>query len=145
MDYEELAVRLLDTLQSLHKKKPPPFFNEALQGEAFVLHYIALRGGHVLPGEIGHEMGVSTARVAAALNSLEKKGLITRRIDTGDRRKILVEITEEGKAFTEKQYRAVIGGITKMLALLGERDANEYIRIMGKLAEMAPGPSPDDF
>ena len=109
---------------------------EAMHGEAFVLRYIMLQEGDVLPGEIGGEMGVSSARIATALNSLESKGLITRQIDLNDRRRILVRITPEGRAFAEEQEQAVVEGTAKMLALLGEHDAKEHVRIMGRMAEI---------
>ena len=135
MDYTGLAAELLEKMQSLHKAKPHRLINEALQGGAFVLQYIAFHGGDVLPGEISQEMGVSSARVAAALNGLEDKGLITRKIDQSDRRKILVGVTREGKEYTERQYHAVTEKAAELLELLGEHDAREYVRITGRLAE----------
>ena len=140
MDYPALAVRLLDSMQALHRFRPQKHINEAMQGEAFVLRFLMtheMHGGGVLPGQISGEMGVSSARVAAALNSLESKGLITRQIDLSDRRKILVKITGEGKALARQQQQNVVAGAAKMLALLGEHDAQEYVRITGRLAEIA--------
>jgi len=137
MDYAALADKLLDSMQALHKARPQKHINESLHGEAFVLRFIASHGSDVLPGDISGEMNVSSARIAAALNSLESKGLITRRIDLSDRRKILVAITPEGKVLARQQHQAVVAGAAKMLALLGERDAAEYVRITGKLAEIA--------
>ena len=139
MECSELAAELLNGIKSLHKIKSQKNINEAMQGETFVLNYIAIHGGDVLPGEIGNEMSVSSARVATALNSLEQKGLITRRIDTNDRRKILVGITQEGKVFAEEHQQTVLRVASKMLELLGEHDAKEYVRIMKKLAEMLSG------
>ena len=136
MDYSDLVADLLNSMHSFHKAKSQKNINEAIQGEAFVLCYIASRGNDVLPGEIGQEMAVSSARVAVALNRLEQKGLVTRRIDTNDRRKILVGITQEGKVFAEKHQQSVLRVASKMLELLGEHDAKEYVRIMRKLAEI---------
>ena len=138
MDYDELAVEFLKKMQMLHTAKPQKDIAGAVQGEAFILNYIAQHGSDVLPGEIGHEMDVSSARIATALNSLEKKGLITRQIDTNDRRKILVRITEKGKDLSEKELKNVTAIAAKMLSLLGEHDAKEYVRIMGRLIEIAP-------
>jgi len=138
LDYFELAIELLNGMQSLHKVKSQRNINEAMQGETFVLKYIAHHNGDVLPGEIGQKMDVSSARIAAALNSLEKKGLITRQINTSDRRQILVGITKEGKDLAEKHQKTVLEAIAKMLELLGEHDAKEYVRIMKKLAEIIP-------
>jgi len=138
MDYAGLANELLNGMQSLHKAKPQKNINEAMQGEVFVLKYISDHNGDVLPGEIGQEMDVSSARIAAALNSLEKKGLITRQIDTSDRRKILVGITQQGKELAEEHKQTILGITAKMLELLGEHDAKEYVRITKKLAEILP-------
>ena len=138
MNYTELAMEFLKKMQVFHKARPHRNINEAFQGEAFVLHFIFLHGGDVLPGEISNEMDVSSARVAAALNSLENKGLITRQIDKSDRRKILVRLTQEGELLAEKHHQAVVEDAANMLTLLGEHDAKEYVRIISRLAEIIP-------
>jgi DNA-binding MarR family transcriptional regulator len=135
MDYSVLAAELLDKMQVLHKMKPHKNINDAFLGETFVLHYISTRESEVQPGEIGHEMGVSSARVATALNGLENRGLVTRRIDPNDRRKILVGATQTGKELAGKNYKTILGKATVMLENLGERDAREFIRITGRLAD----------
>ena len=135
MDYTELALELLNNMQLLHKAKQKRHMSEVMQGETFVLNFLALREDDVLPGEISSEMEVSSARVAATLNSLEKKGLITRQIDRNNRRKILVSITQEGKELAEERYRVLLEKAVATLKYLGEYDAKEYVRIMGRLAE----------
>lgn len=135
MDYNKLALEFLNNMGAVRRAKPQKNIDEALHGENFILGYIARHGGDVNPGEISQEMGVSSARVATALNNLEKKGLITRQIDLNNRSKILVGITAEGKELTEKYFQEILGVATKMLEFLGEQDAKEYIRIMKKLAE----------
>lgn len=135
---DELAIELLENMKALFKTKSHQHINEALCGEAFGLQYIAMNGGSVVPGDISGEMNVSSARVAAALNSLENKGLVTRRIDKNDRRKVIVEITEEGRSHAEKHRNNIIGGAVKFLELLGENDAKEYVRITGRLKNIMP-------
>ncbi len=139
MDYMALAEQMLEKVQALSKAKPQKSITESMQGEAFVLGYIAQHGDYVLPSEISHAMNVSTARIASALNSLEDKGYILRQIDKSDRRKILVEITREGKAAAELYRKTVLETAARMLELLGEDDAKEYVRLTGRLAEIAPG------
>jgi DNA-binding MarR family transcriptional regulator len=138
LDYNTLAVELLKNMKVLYKSKTHKHINEALYGESFVLQYISLNGGSVLPGDISLELKVSSARIAAALNSLESKGLITRQIDKNDRRKVIVEITSEGSETAEKHWNNIVCGASKFLSLLGEDDAKEYVRIMGKVTEVIP-------
>ena len=137
MSYEMLAGELLDEMRTLHKVKMQKHINEAFRGEAFILDYIAEHEG-VLPSQIGHEMEVSSARIASALNNLEKKGMITRQIDRHDRRKILIELTGEGREAADRHRQAMLRYITQMLRMLGEDDAREYIRIQKRLAEILP-------
>jgi len=136
MDYSELALELLNKMQSFHRATPQKYINEALQGEAFVLYCIDLYGDDVQPGSISHKMDVSSARMAAALNSLENKGFITRQIDLSDRRKVLIRLTPAGKEQAGRNRQKVMEAITQVLQFLGEQDAREYIRIMGRLAEL---------
>ena len=129
-----MASSLFHHMRVLKTDRSQKFINESMQGEAHILFFIAAHGCGVLPGEIGSAMNVSSARVAQALNNMEHKGWIIRRIDPEDRRRILVSITPEGKTVADMHHQAVVGLVAGMLRLLGERDAEEYVRITGKLA-----------
>jgi len=133
--YEKYAEELVRSMIDLKKNKPYRNMNNSLQGETFLLHYIYEHGGEVLPGEISSEMAVSTARVAVALNRLEEKGFITRQMDSSDRRKILVMITEDGRKFAAQHHQAVIENTARLLMKLNEQDAEAYINITKRLVE----------
>jgi DNA-binding MarR family transcriptional regulator len=120
-------------IRNMHKK-----FNEAMHGEIFTLFYISSHEGNVIPSEISNEAGISTARVAATLNSLERKRMVTRKIDPSDRRRILVEMTPAGKKEIEGHIKMITDKTMNMLRYLGEDDAMEYVRIMKRLAERTP-------
>ncbi|MCL2085213.1 MAG: transcriptional regulator, partial [Oscillospiraceae bacterium] len=89
------------------------------------------------PSEISEALCVSSARVTAALNSLERKGYITRRIDGADRRRVLIALTPSGRAEAERVRGTLLDILEKMLRSLGEYDAKEYVRITGRMAELA--------
>ena len=89
----------------------------------------------VIPKEISNAVGVSPARVAAVLGNLENKGLITREIDANDRRKIIVKMTLKGQNVLEKNKQEFLHKTATLLSLLGEYDAKEYVRIMGRLTD----------
>ena len=137
LDYKALALEFIQYMHLLRHARPQKELNESMQGEAFVIQYLSHNDGSILPSEISNIMGISTARIAATLNSLERKGLVTRRIDTNDRRRILVDITLEGKALAEEQHEFMLNNLIKLLSLLDDNDAKEYVRITGKLAELA--------
>lgn len=141
MDYEKLAREFMETMHHMRGRKTQQQINDSMHGEQFVLFYISKHEGNVIPSEISNEMEISSARVAAALNSLEGKGLITRQIDVDDRRRILVNLTDAGKEQVKKHYESVMTFTTNMLKYLGEHDAEEIVRIMKRLADKGP----DDF
>lgn len=141
MDYEKLAREFMEIMHQMRRQKEQKQISDSMHGEHFVLFYISKHEGNVIPSEISNEMGISTARIAAALNSLEGKGLITRKIDVDDRRRILVNLTDSGHKQVEKHSENVLNVTIHMLQYLGEKDANEFLRIMRKFAEK----DPEDF
>lgn len=135
MDYKKIAIEYLETMFQLRKQNCQKQVNESMHGEVFVLFYIYKHSNEVIPGDISNEMGISSARIAAILNSLENKEYIIRKIDKDDRRRIIIDLTETGKTFIESQYKEIIDITTSMLKYLGEKDSNDFIRIMKRLLD----------
>ena len=142
MDYEQLAGELMQKMFLMGNARPNMDIAESMRGEMIVLQYIIRRGCPVKPSEISRAIQRTTARVAATLNGLEKKGLITREIDEGDRRRILVKLTPAGRATVEERHREVMCMVSQMLSMLGEEDAREYVRLTGRLADIATEMAP---
>ncbi len=138
MDFERMAQEYLETMYYMRKMNSHKQIHDSVHGENFVLFFISQKGGKVIPSDISNEMGISSARVAAALNGLEKKGLIVRKIDAEDRRRILIDLTDLGKEQVKNHYRMIMNMVKNMLQYLGENDAREFIRIMKRLAEKGP-------
>ncbi len=135
MDYRALAGQMLTAMFTLRGVQPHEDVTEAMRGEMVVLLFIAQHGKPARPSEISSAIKRTTARVAATLNSLERKGLVTREIDTSDRRQILVTLTQAGEAEVTRQREEVLRMVTKTLERLGENDARELVRIILRLAE----------
>ncbi|NLJ40348.1 MAG: MarR family transcriptional regulator [Clostridiales bacterium] len=138
MDYTELAKRFLYNARQFRKCGYHKKIDRSIQGETFALLFISGRSGAILPNEISDEMNISSARVAAMLNNLEDKGLISREVDSTDRRRVLVSLTPEGREIANQHRQNSIRAIARMLESLGEHDAKEYVRIMGRLADIIP-------
>ena len=116
----------------LKMKKLPKMAN--FQGEAKMLHYLSVMG-EISPSEISEKLCVTTARVATALNSLEKKDLVLREASKEDRRKIIVKITKKGKKLVDEKRDELHRNISKSLDMIGEEDAETLIRIISKFTE----------
>lgn len=134
MDYRIVAEEFLDSLYALGRQKRTKEIGNNMKGEAFTLLYLAFTKKPVTPGDIVNAMEISSARVAAVLNSLEKKELISREIDPCDRRKILVKLTEAGQKKADDCREFSVKMVSMMMEQLGEEDTMHLIRIVGKLS-----------
>lgn len=137
MDVTALAAEMLQKTRALMKANGPKQMGEMFHGEMFIMHYMLQRNDDVLPSEISTAMGVTTARVAMALKSMESKGLIERRADSTDRRKVRVSITEYGKILIKERHESMARKMEQILMELGEADAKEYIRIITRMTEIS--------
>lgn len=137
MDYKSLAEQFLMNTFEINKQKHQQVMDESMKGEHFVLYYLYNLNNNAVPSEISEIMGVSSARIAAVLNKLENKGLITREIDLKDRRRILVKLSTEGNKKAKEQRQLVMDKTIEVLKLLGKEDAKEFVRITSKLANLS--------
>ena len=108
-----------------------------IHGEMFILDYLERKNNTVMPGELSNMTGGSSARTAIALRNLEQKGFISRDVDKADRRKIIVTLTDEGRKLTLEERAQVIRKMDAIVDALGEKDAREYIRIVGRIVEIS--------
>jgi len=135
MDYTGLSEEFLQTVYRLYRIGVQKQLNSAVQGEAFALHFIAQHDGAVVPSDIEGAMGVSSARIATVLNGLENKAFVTRQIDPADRRRTIIRLTPLGEEQAAASADHLLGLAKKLLEFLGEEDAANYVRIMGRLAD----------
>ena len=99
IDSELLAERLVDQTELLFRNGPQKQIGKHAQGECFVLRCLARSPKPLLPSDLSTMTQSSTARIAVVLNTLEKKGYITRAIDPADRRRVLVSLTSVGAEY----------------------------------------------
>ncbi len=135
MDYQKLAKDYMEVLYQFRRHHTQRMIQNAMHGEGFLLYYMEKNGRKLTPGEISAGMGISSARVAVALNNLENKGLIVRSADRKDRRRTLVSLTPEGIRQVQEQVNQVMQTAVEMLAYLGEEDALHLIRIIKRMTE----------
>lgn len=99
------------------------------KGEPFALHQLA-RKGTMSPGQLAAVMHVTSGRVSTMLASLEKKGLVVRSIDPGDRRNVRIDLTEEGRKVADRQMEEAKSCIRWVFGQMGERRTREFIGLL---------------
>lgn len=137
INYSALASELLETVRTLLRTTTQRRVNEFSKGEMFIMNYLVDSGGTAAPCQLSDAMHASSARIAAALNSLQRKGLIVRHVDTSDHRRRLVTITEDGRQVVMSKRRQIQADMEQVLRQLGEHDAMEYLRILKRIVEIS--------
>lgn len=89
-----------------------------------------------MPTMISDYLHLSTARVANALKSLEKKRYIRRSHDMQDRRRVTVSLTPLGKQIAQENLDDTLEKINELMHDMGEEDADEFIRLMKKICRL---------
>ncbi len=136
MFYEELAIELLMIRANLLQVTAHQKVSKMMQGESFVLNYLYANEGTAYPKVLSKKLSVSTARIASLLNHMDEKGLVTRSPDPTDSRQVIVRITPEGIDHINQIRTDVVEHTAQVLEKLGEKDAQEYIRIQKKIYQL---------
>ena len=137
MDCEVLAEMLVDQTELLFRHGPHKVIGKNARGECFVLRCLARSKAPLLPSDLSEQSHASTARIAVVLNTLEKKGLISRAIDPTDRRRILVSLTNVGQEYVAVVRTQLREDMKHLLEELGEQDAREYLRITKRILQIS--------
>lgn len=99
--------------------------------EALALLHFSRRGSLPL-GRMGERLMVHPTSVTNAVDRLEKQGLVRRVPDSGDRRRVLAEITAEGRELVEKATR-VLEGIRFGMGEISDSDATRVAAALERL------------
>ena len=109
--------------------QPQGFFkplDEKTKGMHLILRMLA-RSGEACAGDISHTLGMST------LKALEGKGYVTREPSASDARRVIVRLTDAGRAEHDVRESELIELVDYVLDTVGERDLYELLRIMKEI------------
>ena len=132
MDYEKLAEEFCEVHFLSSKHLDQVLERAPSKGEAGVLLYLFRCNRPVLAGELAKQACLSSGRMANILNGLEKKESIIRQPDMADRRQIHVHLTQIGRDYICALYREAVEHHKRLLEFLGEKDAEEFVKILKK-------------
>ncbi len=135
MTKREEAMTILDELRNCVPRDLFTRLDELHKGTGFLLGLLAMADGVVYAGDIARQMDVSTARIAALLNKMEKNGYIRREPSTEDARKTVVTLTQPGRTWIRKTREQALDQTELLLERVGSDDVWEFIRLSKKLKE----------
>ena len=96
---------------------------------------LELRNGPVGQQSLGETIGVDAAQLVGLLNDLEAEGLAQRRRDPEDRRRHIVEISNDGRERLDVADRALADVDERLMAGLAAEDRARFVALLRFVAE----------
>ncbi len=87
--------------------------------------------------EIGSRVGLTSGSMTTAIDRLEKRGLVQRRTESGDRRTRFVHLTPEGRELISRAFAAHSHSMDQLGDHLTRHERETAIRILKKLGRAA--------
>jgi DNA-binding MarR family transcriptional regulator len=101
--------------------------------------------GQVNQLELARRIELEPAAVCRLLVGLESKGLVVRRRDADDNRRVLVAATPSGRALLAKARPHVLAGIEDLVSRLERSEQVELSRLLSKMTpKMGMDPEDDE-
>ena len=134
MDYKKEAAKFMADIRTI---KQPPHENvqRFSKGEFMTLMDLWEHGGAVTGSELAEKAEISTPRITAIINNLEKKEYVVRETDAKDRRRIHIRLTKLGEKQANDLYQEALEHTTDFMKYLGEEDTRNLLRIAEKSKE----------
>jgi DNA-binding MarR family transcriptional regulator len=85
------------------------------------------------PTAIAERLIVTTASVTSLLDTLERRGLVERQPDPTDRRRLVIVITQDGKAIVDQFLPEVVALQTAAMAALTETQRRQLVEMLATL------------
>ncbi len=104
---------------------------------ATALAVIEGAGAPLTPSDISERVLVASATMTATLDLLEGRGWVRRRPNPADRRSLLVEITDEGRAATDQLLPGIRAVERTVMSGLSERERSQLLRLLAKVLARA--------
>ena len=135
MNYEKMISEFFEKFMTSSKCSFDKFFGCFNKGELGALGFLS-KNKEVNSKDLSEFLEVSTARVASILNSLENKKLIVRENDSDDKRKTLVNITDDGEKLTHEMKEEISKRIKYVVEEIGTDKFEEYLDLTIQIGEI---------
>jgi DNA-binding MarR family transcriptional regulator len=109
------------------QKKIAGKFNELSKNQPMVIKIIGMEG-EVMPSTLGKYTGMEKSSLTRMVDDLEKKGIVYRKTDPDDRRKVLVSLTEKGLEYYDCLNKITVEMADEILKFVDKKDIEDYVQ-----------------
>lgn len=80
--------------------------------------------------QLGPRMGMEPTSLSRTLKTMEEKGYIYRKVDSNDRRKVLIFLTSEGLELRKEVRKVVVDFNERLLEMIPKRKLEAFFEVM---------------
>ncbi len=141
MDEKDLVMQFIETLEGLRRYRrwyrdhSIPIRKNEMMLLMFLVYHLPDDALGLQPSELGKMLRLTRPTITALVNSLEEQRYVVRINDEEDRRVVFVRPTEQGAQLVNRAQESFATNIAELVQFLGEKDAQELLRIMGKVRQ----------
>lgn len=123
----------LDNLifEQTFQKKIMSKFKNLSKNQPMVIKIIGMEG-EIMPSTIGKYTGMEKSSLTRMVDDLEKKGIVFRKTDPEDRRKVLVSLTDKGL----ECYNYFNQVAEEIFKLVDEKDVEDYVQSLETIVKI---------
>jgi DNA-binding MarR family transcriptional regulator len=96
--------------------------------------------GTMSPSELGERLIVTRATVTGLLDSLERRGFVSRSANPADRRSLLVEVTPTGLAVVQELRTIVHRNERDWMSVLSDAELRTYLDLLHRIQDRLTPP-----
>lgn len=117
------------------QKKITGKFKELSKNQPIVIKIIGIQG-EIMPSTLGKYTGMEKSSLTRMVDDLEKKGIVFRKTDPEDRRKVLVSLTEKGLNCYNYLSNITVEMADEILQFVDEKDVEDYVQSLETMVKI---------
>lgn len=126
---------LIKICQGRDWRKVISFLESGYKGIFVILRLLHDSDTEIVSSDLAKRLNVSTARIATALNTLERKGYIKRTPSSKDGRKVVILLTPLGDKALEAREKEANELVVSMFDKLTREEKNTFFELLKKLLQ----------
>lgn len=133
---DQILIALRRVIRAVDRHSHTLVQSYGLTGPQALLLTEVVRGVELPAGELAERVSLSHATVTDIVTRLESRGLVQRRRDTRDRRRVLVSATDEGRRIHRQSVPLLQESFVRQLGELEDWERSQLLASLQRIAGM---------
>lgn len=121
--------------EQTYQKKIAGKFKELSKNQPMVIKIIGIEG-EIMPSTLGKYTGMEKSSLTRMVDDLEKKGIVFRKTDPEDRRKVLVSLTEKGLDCYNRLSHVTTEMAEELLQFVDDNDVENFMHSLETMVKI---------